>query len=208
MAEPYPVAVLLSGSGTTLENFFALMDKGALNIDVRLVVSSRPDAYGIERAQKRGIPAHVFRRRDYASLDEYTAAVFVPVRASGAKLVLLAGFMVQIAVLPDFKNRIMNVHPALIPAFCGKGLYGHYAHEAVIKSGVKISGCTVHFVDDEYDHGQIIVQRPVPVYFDDTPDTLAERVQAEERIAYPEAVRLFIEGRLEVVGNRVKVKGA
>ena len=206
MPSPYPVAVLLSGSGTTLENFFVLKEQGELNIDVRVVISSRPDAYGIERAKQRGVPTHVLRRKDYKSLKEYTTAVFDPVRKSGAKLVLLAGFMVQIGVPSDYKNRILNIHPALIPAFCGKGLYGHLVHEAVIESGVKITGCTVHIVDDEYDHGPIVLQKPVPVLFEDTPDTLAERVQAEERKAYPEAVRLFIEGRLEIVGQRVKVK--
>jgi len=206
MPNPYPVAVLLSGSGTTLENFFVLKEEGKLNIDVKVVISSRPDAYGIERAKQRGVPTHVFRRKDYKSVKDYTAAVFEPIRKSGAKLVLLAGFMVQIGVPADFKNRILNIHPALIPAFCGKGLYGHLVHEAVIESGVKITGCTVHFIDEEYDHGAIVLQKPVPVMFEDTPDTLAERVQAEERKAYPEAVRLFIEGRLEIINGRVKVK--
>jgi len=205
MPEKFPVAVLLSGSGTTLENFLILSENGSLDIDVKLVVSSRADAYGIERAKKRGIPTAVFRRKDFGSLAEYTKAIFEPVRKSGAKLVILAGFMVQVGVPEDFKNRIMNVHPALIPAFCGKGLYGHFTHEAVIKSGVKITGCTVHFVDDKYDHGPIIMQSAVPVLFEDTPDSLAEKVQAGERRIYPEAVKAFIEGRLEVVGNRVRV---
>lgn len=207
MSVPYPVAVLLSGSGTTLENFLVLKENRQLDIDVRIVISSRPDAYGIERAKQRGISTLVLRRKDYKSLQSYTDAVFKPIREHGAKLVLLAGLMVQIGVPEDYRNRIMNVHPALIPAFCGKGLYGHLVHEAVLMSGVKITGCTVHFVDDKYDHGPIIIQRPVPVLFEDTPDTLAERVQAEERIAYPEAVRLFIQNRLEIIGEKVRIVG-
>jgi formyltetrahydrofolate-dependent phosphoribosylglycinamide formyltransferase len=198
-------AVLLSGSGTTLENFLQLIEKGELDLEIACVISSRKDAYGLVRAQKRGVPTFVFPRKKYSDIPSYTEAVFGPVREHGAELVLLAGFMVQINVPEDFRNRIMNVHPALIPAFCGPGLYGHFVHEAVIESGVRVTGCTVHFVDDEYDHGPIIMQVPVRVEFDDTPDTLAERVQAAERRIYPEAVRAFIEDRLEVVGSRVKI---
>lgn len=198
-------AVLLSGSGTTLENFLQLIEKGELDLEIACVVSSRKDAFGLVRAQKRSIPTYVFPRKKYPDVPSYTEAVFEPVRKHGAELVLLAGFMVQISVPEGFKNRIMNVHPALIPMFCGKGLYGHFVHEAAVRSGVKVTGCTVHFVDDEYDHGPIIMQEPVRVEFDDTPDTLAERVQAAERRIYPEAVRALVEGRLEVVGNRVRI---
>lgn len=198
-------AVLLSGSGTTLENFLQLIEKGELDLPICCVVSSRKDAYGLVRARNRDIPTYVRPRKKYGDIPSYTEAVFEPVRKHGAELVLLAGFMVQISVPEDFRNRIMNVHPALIPAFCGKGLYGHFVHEAVIQSGVKVTGCTVHFVDDEYDHGPIIMQEPVRVEFDDTPDTLAEKVQAMERKIYPEAVRAFFEGRLEIIGNKVRI---
>jgi formyltetrahydrofolate-dependent phosphoribosylglycinamide formyltransferase len=202
------MAVCLSGSGTTLENFFERVRSGELPAEVACVVSSRADAYGLTRARSRGVPAFVVPRRRYASLDAFTDAVFEPVRGLGAELVALAGFMVRVGVPPDYRGRIMNVHPALVPAFSGRGMYGHLVHEAVLASGVKITGCTVHFVDEEYDHGPIIIQRAVEVRDDDDADSLASRVQAEEREAYVEAVRLFAEGRLEVRGRRVIVRGA
>jgi folate-dependent phosphoribosylglycinamide formyltransferase PurN len=127
------------------------------------------------------------------------------IRTFTPDLVVLAGFMSLIDVPADFQNRIINVHPALIPAFCGHGMYGHHVHEAVINYGAKVSGATVHFVDSEYDHGPIILQGTVPVLDNDTPDTLAERVQALERELYPQAIQLFAEGRLRVVGRRVKI---
>lgn len=201
------MAVLLSGSGTTLENFFQKIDSGELPAQVVTVISSRSDAFGIERARRRGVPTHVFVRKAYPTLAAFTEAVFAPIRDVGAELVALAGFMVRIGVPQDYRMRMMNVHPALIPAFCGKGMYGHFVHEAVLASGVKITGCTVHFVDEEYDHGPIIIQRAVEVADDDTPQTLAERVQAAEREAYPLAVRLFAEGRLRVEGRRVRILG-
>jgi formyltetrahydrofolate-dependent phosphoribosylglycinamide formyltransferase len=199
------MAVFLSGSGSTLENMFEKIEAGALPAEVVVVVSSRADAYGIERAKRRSVPTYVFARKKFPNVAAYTAALFEPVRAHGAELVALAGFMVQIGVPDDFRGRIMNVHPALIPAFCGKGVYGHHAHEAVVAAGVKLSGCTVHFVDEEYDHGPIIAQKAVEVRDDDTPDTLAERVQAAEREVYPEAIRLYAEGRLKIEGARVRV---
>jgi formyltetrahydrofolate-dependent phosphoribosylglycinamide formyltransferase len=199
------IAVLLSGSGTTLENIFERIEAGDLPGEVVLVVSSLSKAYGLERARKRNVPTAVFPRKKYADIPSYTDAIFSKVRESGAELVVLAGFMVQIGVPEDFRNKIVNVHPALIPAFCGKGLYGHHAHEAVLAFGAKVSGCTVHFVDNEYDHGPIIMQRAVDVLDDDTADTLAERVQEAERACYPEAIKLFAEGRLKVEGKKVRV---
>jgi formyltetrahydrofolate-dependent phosphoribosylglycinamide formyltransferase len=202
------MAVLLSGSGSTLENFFEKIEQGELDARVVVVVSSLSSAFGIERAKRRGVPAYVLPRRKYADVAEYTAAIFAKVREHGAQMVALAGFMVQIGVPADFRGRIMNVHPALIPAFCGKGIYGHHAHEAVLKAGVKLTGCTVHFVDEEYDHGPIVMQQAVEVCDDDTPDSLAERVQAAERDCYPKAIQLFADGRLEIEGKRVRVRPA
>lgn len=198
------LAVLLSGSGTTLENLFEHIEQGKLPVEVAVVISSRKDAYGIERAKKRGVPTFVFPRKKYAGLQEYTEAVFEKVRASGAELVALAGFMVRIGVPEDFKNRIVNVHPALLPAFGGKGMYGHFVHEAVLEHGCRVTGCTVHIVDEDYDHGPIVLQEAVEVADDDTPETLAARVQAAEREIYPRAIRLFAEGRLRVEGRRVR----
>lgn len=199
------IAVLLSGSGTTLENIFEHIKRGELPVEVAVVISSRKDAYGIERAKKRGVPTHVFPRRKYASLEEYTEAIFNAVRESGAELVALAGFMVRIGVPEDFKGRILNVHPALLPSFGGKGMYGHFVHEAVLEHGCRITGVTVHVVDEEYDRGPIVMQKCVEVTDDDTPETLAERVQAAEREIYPQAIRLFAEGRVRVEGRRVRV---
>jgi formyltetrahydrofolate-dependent phosphoribosylglycinamide formyltransferase len=197
--------VLLSGGGTTLQN---LLDRGAagrLPAEVVLVVANRHDAFGLERARRAGIPAAVVERSECASRDEFGRRIFDLCRGARADLVCLAGFLQLLPIPDDFAGRVMNIHPALIPAFCGKGYYGHRVHEAVLEAGVKVSGCTVHFADNVYDHGQIIVQRAVPVLDDDTPDTLAARVFAQECEAYPEAIRLFAEGRLRVEGRRVRV---
>ncbi len=202
------LAVLLSGSGTTLESIFEHIDRGELPVEVSVVISSRADAYGIERAKKRGVPTHMLARKKYGSLAEYTEAVFSAVRESGAELVALAGFMVQIGIPDDFKGRILNVHPALLPSFGGKGMYGHFVHEAVLEHGCKVSGCTVHVVDEEYDRGPIVMQQCVEVRDDDTPDSLAERVQAAEREIYPRAIRAFAEGRVKVEGRRARVASA
>ena len=199
------LAVLLSGSGTTLENLFDKIEAGELPVEIVSVISSRKDAYGIERAKKRNVPTHVFPRKKYGSLDEYTEAIFKTVREAGAEFVILAGFMVMIGIPEDFKNKVLNIHPALLPSFGGEGMYGHFVHEAVLEQGCKVSGCTVHVVDEEYDRGPIVMQKAVPVLEDDTPDTLAERVQAAEREVYPEAIRAFAEGRLRVEGRRVRV---
>lgn len=202
------VAVLLSGSGTTLENLFIKIEAGELPVEIAVVISSRTDAYGIQRAKKRGVPTHVFPRKKYGSLQEYTDAVFGAARGAGAEFVILAGFMVMIGIPEDFRNKVLNVHPALLPSFGGEGMYGHHVHEAVLGCGVKVTGCTVHIVDEEYDRGPIVMQRAVEVRDDDTPDTLASRVQAAEREVYPEAIKAFAEGRLAVEGRRVRVMAA
>ena len=199
------LAVLLSGSGTTLQNLIDHIKEGKLNAKICVVISSKPNAYGLVRAQQNNIPTFVVKPKDYPDFKKFNEALWKVIRQYPIDLVVLAGFLSLIEVPPDFTNRIMNIHPALIPAFCGKGMYGHHVHEAVIKSGVKITGCTVHFVDEQYDHGPIILQEAVPVLDDDTPDTLAERVQAKERELYPKAIQLFAEGRLKVEGNRVRI---
>jgi formyltetrahydrofolate-dependent phosphoribosylglycinamide formyltransferase len=200
---PIRLAVLLSGSGTTLQNIIDRIDRGELDAAVAGVVSSRTGVYGLERAKKHGIPAFEVVRKEFPTHEAFNAALWTAIRGMSPDLVVLAGFMSLIDVPADFHNRIINVHPALIPAFCGHGMYGHHVHEAVINYGAKLSGATVHFVDNEYDHGPIILQGTVPVLNDDTPDTLAERVQALERELYPQAIQLFAEGRLRVQGRRV-----
>ncbi len=202
---PIRLAVLLSGSGTTLQNIIDRIDRGELDATVAGVISSRPGVFGLERAKRHGIPASEVVRREFSGNEAFNAALWAEIRGLSPDLVVLAGFMSLIAVPPDFQNRIINVHPALIPAFCGHGMYGHHVHEAVINYGAKISGATVHFVDTEYDHGPIILQDTVPVLDGDTPETLAERVQALERELYPQAIQLFAQGRLRVAGRRVFV---
>lgn len=199
------LAVLLSGSGTTLENLFGFIDREDLDAEVACVIGSRPDAYGLERARARGVPASVVARKDYKGTSAFSAAVWEEVNKHAVDLVVLAGFLCLLEVPPPFRNRIINVHPSLIPAFCGKGMFGHHVHEAVLDYGARITGATVHFVDEHYDHGPIILQAAVPVFEDDTPGTLAERVQAKEREIYPRAIQLFAAGRLKVEGRRVHV---
>ncbi|MBM4033280.1 MAG: phosphoribosylglycinamide formyltransferase [Planctomycetes bacterium] len=207
MMKHLKLAVLLSGSGRTLENFFTQIAEGKLDAEVVVVGSSRPDAYGLERARQRGVPTFVVPSRKHRDTASFSRAVLAQLAPYDFDLLLLAGFMCLITIPPELEGRVMNIHPALIPAFCGKGFYGHHVHEAVLHSGARISGCTVHFVDNVYDHGPIIVQKAVPVLDDDTPDTLAARVFEQECVAYPEAVRLFGEGRLRIEGRRVRVLG-
>jgi phosphoribosylglycinamide formyltransferase 1 len=204
MAQPR-IAVLLSSGGTTLQNFIDRIADGRLSASIVLVVSSSPDAYGVQRALKAKLPTAVVSRKQARSREEFSHEIFEWCRKAGADLVCMAGFLQIVTIPEDFANRVMNIHPALIPAFCGKGFYGHHVHEAVLAYGAKVSGCTVHFADNQYDHGPIILQRTVRVLDDDTPDTLAARVFAEECEAYPEAIRLFGEGRLRVEGRRVRI---
>lgn len=202
---PLKVAVLLSGNGSTLQNILDRAAAGELKAQVACVVSSRVDAFGLERARRAGIPTISVPRKDFASTDAFGEAVWSAVRKHTPELIVLAGFMSLLPIPPDFRGRIMNVHPALIPAFSGKGMYGRHVHEAVIDYGAKLSGVTVHFVDEEYDRGPVILQSAVPVLEGDTPDSLAERVQAEERAIYPKAIQLFAEGRLRIEGRRVRI---
>jgi phosphoribosylglycinamide formyltransferase-1 len=201
----FPVAVLISGGGTTLRNLIDLRAAGQLPVDFRLVISSNPRARGLEYAVANQIPHQVLVRGNYESVEAYGEAIFSACRAAGVELVVMGGFLKQVAIPPDYVNRVINIHPSLIPAFCGHGFYGHHVHEAVINYGVRLSGCTVHFVDNHYDHGPIILQRSVPVIAEDTPESLAARVFAQECIALPEAIRLFIEGRLQVIGRQVRI---
>jgi len=200
---PLKIAALISGTGRTLRNVFELIETGRLDAGVVLVQSSTPQARGLQYAETRAVPIDVVERRDYDSPEEFSEAVFGPCRDFGADLVVMAGYLKHVLIPTDFENRVMNIHPGLVPAFCGKGFYGHHVHEAAIKYGVKVSGCTVHFVDNEYDHGPIILQKTVPVHSDDSPDVLAARVFEAECEAYPEAVRLYGAGKIRVEGRKV-----
>lgn len=202
---PLRVAVLLSGSGTSLENLFERIDAGELHAEVAGVIASRERAGGLERARRRGVPAVAVPRRKYPDGRAFNDALHAELDRFEPDVVACLGFLSLFELRGKYEGRAINVHPALIPAFCGRGFYGHRVHEAVIESGVKITGATVHFADEQYDHGPIILQEAVPVLDDDTPDSLAARVQAAERRLVPEALRLFHEDRLCIEGRRVRI---
>jgi formyltetrahydrofolate-dependent phosphoribosylglycinamide formyltransferase len=190
------LAVLLSGSGRTLQNFVDLIKAGNLPARIVVVVSSVEGAYGLERAKQNNIPAHLIRRKDFPDKRTFSDAIAKCLSQYQIDYVLMAGFLHLFLIADALKGKVVNIHPALLPKFGGKGMYYHHVHEAVLKAGEKESGCTVHFADDVYDHGHIILQRSVPVLPGDTADTLADRVFKEECIAYPEAVRLLAEGKV------------
>ena len=204
MTKSLRIAVLISGGGTTLQNLLDRSADGRLPAQVVQVISSRADAVGVKRAADAGVPVASIERKACASVKDFSDRIFDYCRRAEADLVCLAGFLQLVQIPDDFDGRVMNIHPALIPAFCGKGFHGRHVHEAVLDRGVKVSGCTVHFADNEYDRGPIILQRVVPVLDDDTPDTLAARVFEQECEAYPEAIRLFAEGRLRIEDHRVR----
>ena len=199
------LAVLLSGGGTTLQNILDRIADGRLDAEVAVVLSSRADAFGLERARQAGVPTVTVARKAYTDVQSFNDAAHAALEPSGAELVVLAGFLSLFQPRVRYAGRVLNIHPALIPSFCGEGFYGHRVHEAVLASGVKVSGCTVHFADDQYDRGPIILQRCVPVLDDDTAETLAARVLALEHELYPEAIQLFAENRLRVDGRRVRI---
>ena len=201
---PIRLAVCVSGGGTTLQNLIDLIRARRLKAQIVQVVASKPRIGAIARAEAAGIPLALASRTAQTSA-EFSASVFDPIRQSKADLVILGGFLAMVKIPADYRGRIMNVHPALIPAFCGKGYYGAKVHQAVLEYGVRVSGCTVHFVDDTYDTGPIILQRTVPVQEDDTVETLAARVFKEECRALPEAIELYAAGRLKHEGRRVRI---
>ncbi len=206
MSHLLPIAVLISGGGTTLRNLIEKERAGELAVEFRLVISSNPQARGLAFASEANIPSLVVEKRKELSNSDYSRAVFDPIRAAGAELVVMGGFLKHVPIPPDFENRVINIHPALIPAFCGQGLYGLRVHESVLEYGTKVSGCTVHFVDNEYDHGPIILQHTVPVLDDDTPAVLQTRVFEQECHALPEAIRLIAARRVLVEGRRVRIR--
>ena len=199
------IAFLLSGSGTTLTNLFEHIDRGDVPGRVVLVLSDRPGAQGLERARKRDVPTAVVDRKAYHDQPAFDAAVEAALRPFAPDLVVMGGFLRLWRVPTDLKGRVLNVHPSLLPSFGGRGYYGERVHQAVLASGAKVTGCTVHFVDDEYDHGPIVAQAAVVVEDADTPEALAHRVQDAERRLFPACIRLFAEGRLRIDGRRVRV---
>ena len=205
MAEPIRLGVLLSGGGTTLQNLIDRIADGRLDARVACVVSSRAGVGGVERGGRAGIPTFVVERRACASREEFGARILGHCRDAGADLVCMAGFLQLLHIPAEFAGRVLNIHPALLPSFGGKGYHGLHVHRGVLDVGAKVSGCTVHFADNEYDHGAILVQRACCVADDDTPETLQARVFAQECEAYPEAIRLVAAGRVRLSGRRAQI---
>jgi len=205
MSNPLRMAVLISGSGRTMVNFAERIAAGTLNAAIAVVIASRPDAGGIDKARALGLPVVVVARRQFAAIEPFSDALTAEIDRHGVGLVAMAGFLSLYRIPDRYRWRVMNIHPALLPKFGGPGMYGHKVHEAVLAAGEPESGCTVHFADNQYDHGPIILQRRCPVLPGDTPDSLADRVFQQELIAYPEAVNLFAAGRLRVLGDKVQV---
>jgi phosphoribosylglycinamide formyltransferase 1 len=199
------LAVLISGGGRTLNNFLELRAEGRLPVEIPLVISSSSAARGLAIAREAGSATAVFLRSKFDSDRAYGEAIFEACRDAGVDYVAMAGFMKLAPVPQDFTGRVLNIHPALIPAFCGHGMYGHHVHQAVLDYGAKVTGVTVHFVDNEYDAGPIIWQQPVPVFDDDTAETLADRVFEAEKEAYPQVLRLLAAGRITLDGRRVRI---
>jgi phosphoribosylglycinamide formyltransferase-1 len=200
----FPIAVLISGGGTTLQNLIDRIADGSLPARIVQVISSRRGAGGLERALKVGLPVDVVERKAFPSIEAFSDRTFGLCRAAGARLVCLGGYLQLLRIPDDYRLKVVNIHPALLPAFGGKGMYGHHVHEAVLEYGAKVSGCTVHFVDDQFDHGPIIAQRAVEVNDDDTPDSLAARVFRAECELYPDVIRSLIEGKVTAEGRRVR----
>ena len=204
MAEKLPIAVLISGSGTNLQSIIDAIAANRLNAKIELVLSNRADAFGLVRARNHNIPTEVLDHKSFLSREAYDQAVVDLLHSRGVHLVALAGFMRLLSpvFVKSFSNRIMNIHPALLPSFPGL-----HVQKKAIEHGVRFSGCTVHFVNEECDEGPIIIQAVVPVFPDDTEEQLAERILKQEHQIYPRAIQLYVEGRLHVVGRRVMVDG-
>lgn len=204
------IGVLVSGGGTNLQAVIDNINSGKIeNTKVVLVVSNRSDAFALERAKKHNITALFLDSQKYSTTDEYYEQIINEMEKHNVNLVCLAGFLLKLnsGFIRKYKGKIMNIHPALLPSFGGKGMYGHFVHEAVLKSGVRFSGCTVHFVDEKYDCGPIILQAVVPVEQDDTPDSLAKRILVQEHRIYSEAISLFAKGKLKIKDRRVIIGG-
>lgn len=204
MATRLRLVALISGGGTTLQNLIDRISVGRLSAEVVGVVSSRADAFGVERAKRAGIPVSVVSRQ---AARGFADQVWSAARSYSPQLVVFAGWLHLLPIPDDFRHRVLNIHPALLPAFGGKGMYGRRVHEAVLAYGAKVSGCTVHFADDTYDTGPVVVQKCVPVQEGDDPDALAARVFGAECEAYPEAIELIAANRVRVEGRRVAISG-
>ncbi len=203
------IAVLVSGGGTNLQALIDAQNRGEIpGGEITAVIASKPGVYALERAKAAGIPSYVVARKDYPSAQAMTVALVEQLRALDIGLVVLAGFMTIITeeMVRAYPNAILNIHPALIPSFCGQGYYGLHVHEKALEYGVKVSGATVHFVSEECDAGPIVLQKAVPVEEGDTPEMLQRRIMEQaEWVILSQAVALFCQGRLQVEGRRVHI---
>jgi formyltetrahydrofolate-dependent phosphoribosylglycinamide formyltransferase len=206
--KPVRLGVLISGGGRTMMNILEHIKQGKLNAQIAVVISSLSTAGGVEKAKAAGLNVKIIRKKDFADIEQFSKRIEEELVAANVELVVQGGWLCLWKIPERYTSRVMNIHPALLPSFGGQGMWGHYVHEAVLKAGCKVSGCTVHFCTNEYDKGPIIIQRTCEVKDDDTPETLAERVFEQECIAYPEAIKLFAENRLLVEDGRVKNKNA
>ncbi len=198
------LGVLLSGGGRTMTNIQEYIDAGKLNAEIVLVISSRSTVKGIDRAKAIGLEPTVIRKKDFSDIEAFSTQIATELDNAKVDLVVQAGWLCLWHIPASYENRVMNIHPALLPSFGGRGMWGHHVHEAVLAAGCKVSGCTVHFCTNEYDAGPIIVQRTCEVKDDDDADTLAGRVFEQECKAFPEAIALFAHGKLTVEGGLVK----
>jgi phosphoribosylglycinamide formyltransferase-1 len=202
------IAVFASGRGSNLMAILNAIKEGKLNARVSVVISNNSNAGALEIARANGIDALHISRKQFSSDEDYVNRILCELKSRNIELIVLAGYMKKIPpeIIREYPNRILNIHPALLPAFGGLGMYGMNVHKAVIDYGVKITGVTVHIVDEEYDHGPIVMQRAVEVRDDDTPETLAERVLKVEHEIYPQAIKLFVEGKVKISGRKVIIK--
>lgn len=204
------IAVFVSGGGTNLQAIIDRINSGELkNVEIALVIASNDSAYALTRASDNGIPSVVMSAKSYPSREEWDEAVVNKLKEVGAELIVLAGYLSLLGekTVKEFSNRIINIHPALIPSFCGKGMYGIRPHEAALARGVKVSGATVHLVNENYDEGPILLQKCVDILPDDTPEVLQKRIMKEcEQVILPKAISLFAEGKVEIKNNIAYVK--
>lgn len=197
---------LISGGGTTLMNILDYIKRGRLNAEIGVVISSLSKVSGVEKAKAAGLKVEVVRKKDYPDINDFSTRIEEVLVKADVELVVQGGWLCLWNIPQRYKNRVMNIHPALLPSFGGQGMWGHHVHEAVLKRGCKISGCTVHFCTNEYDQGPIIVQRSCPVLEGDSAETLAARVFEQECIAYPQAIQLFAEDKIVVQDGRIGIK--
>lgn len=200
----FKIAVLVSGGGTDLQSIIDAVENKELDVKIEMVIGSKDNIYALERAKKHNIDAFVVSRKEYG---EKSSDKILELTKGKVDLIVLAGFLAILdgEILKEFDNKIINIHPSLIPSFCGPGMYGLKVHEAVIKSGVRFSGCTVHFVNSEVDGGAILLQEAVPVYFEDDAEILQKRILEKEHVILPEAIKLISEGKVNIIEGKAKI---